>query len=220
MSTAVLKTADAPAPATLRPKNDVNILHGVTWEQYCDFRDDPANNGVRMSYADGDLLLMTTGHLHERISHILSVILLAWAQHSDARIMGFGRWTLQQELKEKGLEADNCYYSRHIPQVQEKEALDLKVDPPPDLAIEIDVTTHSQLKFDIYASLGVPEVWVWEENRIAVHQLSEGEYQPSLESIELPGFPLKMAAQFVLEHLRDDDVAVMVAFRECLNRQS
>ncbi len=220
MSTAVLQSADAPAPATLRRQNDVNVLHGVTWEQYRDFREDPRNNGVRMHYAHGDLLLTTTGHLHERISHILSLILLAWAQHSGACIMGFGRWTLQQELKEKGLEADNCDYSRHIPQVQQKETLDLKVDPPPDLAIEIDLTTHSELKFDIYASLGVPEVWVWEENRIAVHHLSEGEYEPAAESAELPGFPLEAAAQFAVDHIRDDDVAVMEAFHECLSQQT
>jgi Uma2 family endonuclease len=216
MSTAVLKSADAPASPTLVPRNHVNLLRGVTWEQYLAYRDNPDNDGVRMYYADGELLQMTTGLLHERISHVMSLILVTWAHFSGSRIMGCGRWTLQQELKKKGLEADNCYYSRNLPHIQEKETVDLKVDPPPDLVIEVDITTHSQLKFNIYASLGIPEVWVWEGDRIAAHRLVGNKYELSSESVELPGFPLETAGQFVLEHIRDDDVAVMDAFREHL----
>ncbi|MGE4003425.1 MAG: Uma2 family endonuclease [Planctomycetaceae bacterium] len=213
MSTAVLKNTVTPAPSPFRPQNDVILLGGVTWDQYRAYRDDPENDGVRMHYADGELLLMTTGILHERISHLLALMLAVWSQFSGTRIMGFGRWTMQEELKKKGLEADNCYYVRHVSYVQQKETLDLAVDPPPDLAIEIDITTHSQLKFDIYAELGVPEVWVCEGDRLVAHRLGGGTYEQVSESRELPGFPIDVASRFILEHLRDDDATLLDAFR-------
>ncbi|MBX3437314.1 MAG: Uma2 family endonuclease [Planctomycetaceae bacterium] len=218
MSTATLSQQAVPVPPATRPQNDVILLGGVTWDQYRAYRDDPENNGVRMHYADGELLLMTTGMLHERLSHLLTLMFAIWSHFSGQPIMGFGRWTLLDEFKKKGLEADNCYYARNVPYVQQKETLDLNVDPPPDLAIEIDITTHSRLKFAIYAALGVPEVWVWRGDALAVHRLEDGTYQAVSESQELPGFPLDVAARFAVEHLRDDDATLMEAFRAELTR--
>ena len=163
MSTAVLKSADAPAPAMLRPQNDVILLHGVTWEQYCDCRHDPANNGVRMYYADGVLLLMTVGYLHERIRTLISLLLSDWLESAAIPVISAGQWTLRQALKKRGLESDSCFYISNLHKVEGKTEINLEDDPPPDLAIEVDITTNSAMKFAVYASLQVPEIWVWQD---------------------------------------------------------
>lgn len=216
MSTAVLSPSEAPPQRGLVPRNNVVLLHGISWEEDCRLRDDPENRGVRMYYGDGELLLMTTGSLHERLSYVLGLLLLVWSEHSDTRVMCFGRWTLKQDLKKKGLEADNCYHVRHVPYIQQKKHLDLTVDPAPDLAIEVDITTHSDLKLAIHAALGVPEVWIWAGSAIDVRRLNEGEYEPQTGSVEVPDFPFDMAASFAVDHLMDDEITVMRTFRETL----
>ncbi len=214
MSTAVLQSANAPAPATLRPRNDVNVLHGVTWEQYCDFRDDPANNGIRMTYADGVLLLMTVGYLHERIRTLISLLLSDWLESAAIPVISAGQWTLRQALKKRGLESDNCYYISNLHKIEGNLDIDLEDDPPPDLAIEVDITTKSAMKFAVYASLQVPEIWVWQDSGFHIYRLRDGEYHVQQTSEELPGFPLEVASRVILEHATRNDLVAIQAFRE------
>jgi Uma2 family endonuclease len=209
----------ATLPKSIVLSNDVVLLHDVSWDEYRRYRDSQENRGVRMYYADGDLLLMTTGALHERLSRLISIALLMWADVSEADILSVGHWTLKEDLKQKGLEADDCYYISHLPKVRGKRELDLKTDPPPDLAIEIDVTTHSQHKFGIYAALGVPEVWIWKDDALQPHRLTGGSYEPSSDSHELRGFPFDEASALMLDLVMQDDVTAMRAFRSLFSGQ-
>jgi len=214
MSTAVLTPTDAPARLRVRPYNNVILLRGVTWDEYVAFRDDPANDGLRMHYGDGVLLLMTTGGPHERIKILLDRLLADGTIRTETHVMSFGQWTMQRESLEKGLEPDNCYYVSSLSSVVGKKVLDLEVDPPPDLAIEVDITTHSDLKFSIYAGLGVPEIWIWQEGAIGVHRRNDqGEYEPAA-SQELPEFPLEAAADAINNYFDHSDLKVIQAFRE------
>lgn len=213
MSTATRNPEQSAPAAKLTPRNDVNLLRGVSWEEYLAFRDDPRNEHTRMYYADGVLLLMTAGQLHERIKMLLDRILFDWATRNEINMASFGQWTMQCPTLLKGLEADNCYYVSSLAAVLEKEKLDLEVDPSPDLAIEIDITTHASHKFAIYAGLGVRELWIWQLGEIVVHQLSDkGTYKPG-SSLELPAFPLQAAADAINQFCRKGDLPVIQAFR-------
>ena len=44
----------------------------------------------------------------------------------------------------RGLEPDQCYYIQNEGKVWGKDHIDLQIDPPPDLAIEIDITSSSK----------------------------------------------------------------------------
>jgi Uma2 family endonuclease len=213
MSTAVLQLTDAPAKPAIMPRNHVILLKGVTWEEYLAYRDNPDNDGIRMHYGDGGLLLMATGGPHERIKMLLALILADWMVRTETNLMTFGQWTMQRETLEKGLEADNCYYVSSLAAVEGKKTLDLEVDPPPDLAIEVDITTHSHLKFSIYAALDVPEIWIWDEGAIAVFRRNEkGEYEQTT-SRELPDFPFEAAADAINNYYDKGDLEVIRAFR-------
>ena len=99
---------------------------------------------------------------------------------------------------ERGFEPDNCYYVQHEPQMWNKKKINFKTDPPPDLAIEVEVTSKLLNKMDIYAAFRVPELWCWRGNALKVFELSnEGEYVPRDASICFPKLPIAKIEEIV-----------------------
>ncbi|WP_375340294.1 Uma2 family endonuclease [Okeania sp.] len=88
----------------------------------------------------------------------------------------------------KGIEPDNCFYIENEAKVRGKECLDLTVDTPPDLAIEIDVTSRTHT--NIYASLGVRELWRFEGRKLEMYILENTKYIESKFSLHFPDLPL------------------------------
>jgi Uma2 family endonuclease len=218
MSSATLRSQETVAGLPpLMVRNTALLLSGVTWEGYRALRDDPRNDGLRLYYSDGEMLLKATGTLHEQLAAAWGLVLTAWARSTNTRLKSFGRWTMQRGIGEKGLEADNCYYVSNLSTVQGKESLELEHDPPPDLAIEIDVSTNSTMKFDIYAVLKIPEVWVWNGTRMLVYRLKDQRYQEVSASVELQGFPMDQAVSYVLDHYAEDDANILFGFLDVLN---
>src|SRR5262249_18217718 len=99
-----------------------------------------------------------------------------------------GMTTWKRPDMEKGLESDQCYYIQNEAIVRQKEELDLEVDPPPDLAVEVDITSSSLSRMGIYAELRVPEVWRYDGPRLTMYQLQpDGQYRPCETSLSFPG---------------------------------
>ncbi len=99
--------------------------------------------------------------------------------------------TIRRSVLERGFEPDNCYYVQHEPQMWDKQKINFKVDPPPDLAIEVEVTRKLLDKKAIYAKFRVPELWCWSAGTLSVLELSkEGEYVPRDTSICFPKMPI------------------------------
>ena len=101
-------------------------------------------------------------------------------------IYSLGSMTCDREDLAKGLEPDQCYYIQNEAKVWGKQNLNLQVDPPPDLAIEIDITSSSLPRFGIYASLGVPEIWHFDGQLVTIHGLEGDRYQLSTSSRAFP----------------------------------
>ena len=198
------------------PPNDVIRLRGMSWDEYVRLRDLPENKSVRMYFSAGELLLMTIGQFHERVAYLVGVVLLAWSEKTGQPTMCLRHWTMRREDKEKGLEADNCWYTLRLDEVRGKKALDLSRDPAPDLALEVDITTDSHLKLSIYAALGVPELWLWENEQLVPYRLEDEEYTSVVESLVVPGFPLSAVSDLILSHVHDDDLTFVGLVRELL----
>jgi Uma2 family endonuclease len=95
-----------------------------------------------------------------------------------------GSVTLRRRRRQRGLEPDRCYWIANEAAVRGKSRLDLRVDPPPDLAIEVDVTSSSLDRMSIYAALGVPEVWRVDNGTLTFQELgSKGKYTPISHSL-------------------------------------
>ncbi|MCA9109761.1 MAG: Uma2 family endonuclease [Planctomycetaceae bacterium] len=213
MSTATASTK----PNSLVPRNVIIPVQGITWDMYEELRTDPGNNGLRMYYADGKLLLMTVGYTHERIRALINLMLMEWLDAQDIPSINAGQWTLRQSSEQRGLESDNCYYIRNLDLVEGKPNLDLAIDPPPDLAVEVDITTESEMKFAIYSSLQVPELWVWDGDSIQVYRLMGNEYLATDTSTEVLNFPLAVANEMILEHHASNDLTIKRKFRNRMN---
>ena len=99
----------------------------------------------------------------------------------------FGSTTFKQEAMASGIEPDQCFYIQNQAQMRGKRRVNLAADPPPDLAIEVDVTSRTQLA--AYAALGVPELWRYEKNQLSIYTLQAGQYQSSVSSPTFPSLP-------------------------------
>jgi len=189
-------------------------LGGVCWDEYTRLRERPENYHVRMTYLDGNLELMCPSRLHERIASLVDRFITAWTEHHGVPIQCCRTTTFQRKDLSRALEPDNCYYVEHEGQARGRDDLDLSIDPPPDLVIEVDLRSPSRNRMPIYAAIGVPEVWLWRRGALSVFRLADGEYAPQDDSVALPGFPFRLAEQLLERRGELDDNGLAGKFRE------
>lgn len=203
-------------PAQLAQPRDGDVIHlrNVDWSLYTQLRDDPARARIRMTYLDGELSLMSPSGPHERINRLLERLVCAWCEVHNLPIATFGSTTFRRETQQAGLEPDTCFYLEHEALVRSREEIDLAIDPPPDLAIEVDITSSSEPRMTIYAHLGVPEVWRTDGDSLAFHELQpNGEYRPIPVSRALPGLRAVDLQPFLDRRLEVDETTLLKEFR-------
>jgi len=179
-------------------------LHNVEWRTYLALRDDPANDGLRMAYLDGDLTIMSPQLRHDNSSRRLLVIVVAVARAWRVRFMPIGSTTLRRDgradAEGAAKEADEGFYlGADAAQVRDNDDLDMAVDPPPSLAIEVDNTINSAGALPAYARIGVPEVWIYRarERSLWFGRLAGAGYEAIDRSLGLP----RLTPALVLEAL-------------------
>jgi Uma2 family endonuclease len=128
--------------------------------------------------------------------------------------------TFRREELERGLEADECWWIEHEEQMRGKAEFDPDADPPPDLALEVEITRSVIKRLPIYAALGIPEVWRYDGKTIQVlHLMPNGECQPSPSSKALPMVPVPELIQFLdLRHTLSE-TQVIRQFRVWVRQQ-
>ncbi len=155
--------------STIKTRVVPTVLRGVPYDFYTRLRDDPRNDGLRMTYNDGDLEVMSPQIRHDRGGRHLLFIVRAYATVFNLECESAGSTTFRKglpgALKGKGKEPDESFYIAHARHVRDKDTIDLEVDPPPDLWIEVDNRGSSRGRLPIYAALGVPEVWRYRPRR-------------------------------------------------------
>jgi Uma2 family endonuclease len=192
------------------------VLHDITWDMYQQLREANPSGCLRMTYDRGELEIMSPSRKHELIAHRLGLMIHEWTMLHNVAIDGGGSTTFSRKDLLRGLEPDHCFWIANCAAVLDKDEIDLTIDPPPDLALEVDVTRTSIPKLPIYQSLGVPEVWRWRSGILEVLVLDdEGNYAGQPQSHALPGFPLKLAVEF-RESRGTDNVALMHRFRKAI----
>lgn len=164
------------------------ILHDVSWKEFellLAVRGDRA--GVRMTYMEGDLELMSPSQSHEGIKKTIGRLVEAWAIERGVVLEGYGSWTLKNAPQERGLEPDECY------------VLGSESKERPDLAIEVIWTSGGLDKLEVYRGLDVPEVWLWRAGVIEVHRLRGGRYDRTEGSHLLPELDLELVTRCIRE---------------------
>lgn len=182
------------------PQSETRIvLSNVPWETY-EALAEVDRGGTRLAYDRGILEIMSPSLEHERVKKLLGRMIETFTLELDIPISSGGSTTLKSQMKEKGVEPDECYYVANEPRIRGRDDFDLTVDPPPDLAIEIDITSSSMDQLGLYAALGVPEVWLCDGTGVRIFELqADGTFAPRPQS---PAFPL-LAVDVVERFLRD-----------------
>jgi len=151
---------------------------------------DDAGRKYRSTFDDGLLEIIVPGNIHEAVKKTIAQILETYRLAIDVQIEGMGSTTLDCELKQKGLEPDECYFINRSPLPGRDRFDDIHKIDSPDLAIEVDVSSRSLPREPVYAALGVREIWRWKDGAITVRELFEGSYRTVPRSIVLPDLDL------------------------------
>jgi Uma2 family endonuclease len=168
------------------PRHQV-VLRGVNWSTYQALsRDLVSQPGKRLTYDQGTLEIMVPLPLHEGYKKLIGRLVEVATEETETEIRSLGSTTWSREDLQKGLEPDQCYYIQNERVVRGKDTLDLAIDPPPDLAVEVDNTSSSMNRMAIYAALGVPEVWRFDGDTLTIYCLAGENYQPQEVSRVLP----------------------------------
>jgi Uma2 family endonuclease len=147
--------------ATLAPPERRVLLHDISWDTYQRLlAESPEACGTRFTYDNGELEIMTVSIGHEAPNRKLAHLAEITAEETGRDFEGAGSTTFQRKDLAKGFEPDSCFYFRHAAAIRGREKLDLAVDPPPELIIEVDITSSSLDRFAIFAAMGVAEVGV------------------------------------------------------------
>jgi Uma2 family endonuclease len=142
-------------PLLSLPAEQRVVLSNVSWETFEGLSADNGVRGGRMAYEEGSLEIMSPSREHEMLKSVLGRLVDAYAQEMGIDIAATGSTTLKLELKKRGLEPDESYYIQNEAAMRGRVDLDLERDPPPDLAIEVEITRSALDKLGIYAALGV-----------------------------------------------------------------
>lgn len=173
--------------ATLIQSPDRVILKHISWQTYqsllLDFEREPA---MRLTYNLGTLEIRMPLAPHETYKKILGRLIEAATEELNLEIRSLGSLTCNREDLAKGLEPDQCYYIQNESMVRGVEQIDLGRLPPPDLAVEIDITSSSLDRFAIYADLQVPEIWRYDGQLLVIYGLTGNEYIMLDRSVALP----------------------------------
>ena len=222
------RLAEPPARRNARPSaaraelsvpaltNGRALLRGVTWGQYVALRAETDHTHLKLTYdgpAGGLLEFEMPQGAHDSVSRLLCLLVAAFAEERRIDLLPIGSLTQNRADVARGAEGDESFYVASRPANPDHVDLDAG-DPPPDLVVEVDVTSPSVSKLPIYAAFGVPEVWVWREDGITVRRLDEdGEYRRVGESTVLPGFSVALAADIAGRRTSAPQYELLAEFR-------
>ena len=199
--------------ATLSTQKNSVILNNIRWETYQYLvQDSEEQPNKRLTYDRGILEIMTPLPEHEVYKKLIDRFVLVMVEEMNKEMRSLGSCTWSRQDLKQGLEPDECYQINHEEAVRGKLNIDLNFDPPPDLAIEIDITSSSLNRMSIYEALGVAEVWRFDGQFLSIYQLVDGIYQMSDKSGVFPFIKGEDIMRF-LQQLEGGEMALIKAFR-------
>jgi Uma2 family endonuclease len=195
------------------------LLQNISWKTYETFLAELGDRPIRLTYDRGNLELMSPSMRHERFSNLNGRMIETYTEEADIPICAAGSTTFRLQMLDRGLEPDECYYIQNQSALRDRDDIDLNIDPPPDLAVEIDVTRSSLNRMGIYAALGVPEVWRFDGTALKAYILDEqGSYKPVHRSSALPELPLSEIVRHLEQRTTLDDTHLIREFRQWVRK--
>ena len=177
------------------------ILRDISWRTYGDLLTDLRDRSApRLTFDRGVLEIMRPSREHEQYNTAIALLVSTVAEELETDVLNLGSTTYKRSDLMRGFEPDSSFYIQNLRSVLGKNTLDLTVDPPPDLVIEVDITSESLDKLPVFAAaLSVPEVWRYDGRRLHILLLAGGSYHESDSSVVLPPLTARIASEFIAE---------------------
>jgi Uma2 family endonuclease len=200
------------------PTAEVIHLSGISWQTYETLLKELSDRRLRLTYNRGNLEIMAPSPEHELGKEVLGRFVETLAEEFEVQIYPLGSTTFKlSELS--GAEPDKCFYIRNISAVRGKRRLDLTEDPAPDLVVEVDITSSSQSRLQVYADLGVAEVWIYDGESLIIQQFQQEMYLTSQTSQFFPNLPISEITGFLQQAEKMDYLELVKVFRNWVRQQ-
>jgi Uma2 family endonuclease len=190
------------------------LLQDISWQQLENILIEMGEKrAARISYSNGWLEIMVPLPEHEKDKELIGDLVKILLEILQIDFEPFGSTTLKNERSRQAVEPDTSFYIQNQAAVIGKNRIDLTIDPPPDLAIEIDIT--SRTRFENYEILGVPELWRHTQQGLEISVLKEGKYITSESSPNFPNIPIiELVNEYVQQCLTIGRSQAMRNFRD------
>jgi Uma2 family endonuclease len=189
------------------------VLDHVSWSFYEKLLSQVEDRPLRITFDHGRMEIMAPLSEHEFPKGGIRRLVEAMADELEIPLTNLGSTTFRREDLRVGIEPDECYYLTNADRVRGMKRLDSAVYPPPDLAIEVDITSRSIPRQPIYAALGVPELWRFDGSTLTVLALRAGAYRAVEHSIAFPFLPIDQFSSFVCRMTNEEQTMVVREFR-------
>lgn len=211
------RTADYMDAIAHLPEGAVLRLPDIGWDEYEELLDDlTARPGVRVSYDAGRVVIMSPLPEHEEYKEFIVKLVYVLSEVVGVALENRGSATYKWRRGAKGVEPDTSFYVQNASRIIGRRTIDLEVDPPPDVAVEIDTTNESIAKFHIYAALGVPEIWRYDGQQAFIYHLADGTYAEAAKSRAFPQLTPAALTEFLDQSKTQGQTAALAAFRQWL----
>jgi Uma2 family endonuclease len=177
------------------------IIPDLNWQEFEEIIEELAQKrNIRLAYSHNCLEIMAPSPEHERVKILLADLVKIMLRFQKKSWEALGSTTFKKKTMQAGIEPDDCFYIQHYQAVIGKDRIDLDRDPPPDLAIESDVTSLTEIT--AYVALAIPELWVYVKDKLNIYLLENGEYQESSISLNFPEIMVRQVIPQVLERAK------------------
>lgn len=189
-------------------------LQKVNWSEFEAILEELGDQRMsRIAYSDGILEIRMPLPKHEKAKVLIGDMVKILLEELDLDNECFGSSTLKRQDMSKGIEPDDCFYIENSAQMIGKDRIDLTVDPPPDLATEVDVTSKTEL--DVYQALGIRELWRFKDGTLQVSLFQNGQYYDSKVSLHFPDSPIiDLISEFLDQALTAGRSQTLKSFRQ------
>lgn len=213
MVTLQLRQLDVPPGQRL-------LLHDVSWAEFeAILAELGEHHGTRIAYDNGVLEIMAPLPEPEYFKETISIAIQDISEALNQDYESYGSTTWRKQAQQAGLEPDNCFYFQNEARIRGKLEFDLNQDPPPDLALEIDITRKSLNRFPIYARLGVPEIWCYNRGQLTIHLLQGTQYVQVGQSRVFPSLNIQALPQLIEQYRDQGRLALRRAVRDWVQEQ-
>jgi Uma2 family endonuclease len=202
------------------PVGEHILLRDVSWEEFEAILEELGDRrSTRVAYFDGMLEIITPLPEHEYFKETIGDAIKDMAETLELDYESYGSTTWRQRAKQAGLEADNSFYFQNEAIVRGRLDIDLTQDPPPELALEIDVTSKSLERFPIYARLGIPELWCYDVGTLTIYHLQNSQYVEVEQSTIFPQLDIRSLPQLIEQNRSAGRLALRRSVREWVREQ-